>query len=114
MFLPQSGFVQQTAAFGAYDPCDAHKFARMRGALCVLRGFRVVFDKKDVEKKLQQAFEQNSEHELLSILKDNSFLFYDLYDTKWGIRPNFAQVPFGSKYRSDFCWLNDNSDGPEL
>nr|WP_269452868.1 Shedu anti-phage system protein SduA domain-containing protein [Vibrio cholerae] len=85
----------------------------LRRALCVLRGFRVVFDKKDVEKKLQQAFEQNSEHELLSILKANSFLFYDLYDRKWGIRPNFAEVPFGSKYRCDFCWLNDNSDGPE-
>jgi hypothetical protein len=72
-----------------------------------------IFDKDQVKKRLQSAFTNSSEHELLSVLKDNSFLFLDIYPRRWGVQPNFSEVPFGSKYRCDFCWLNDNSDGPE-
>lgn len=68
---------------------------------------------EDVEKKLRSAFDSNSETELLSILKDNSFLFYDLYDRKYGIQPNFCEISFSGEMRCDFAWLNDNSDGPE-
>lgn len=78
-----------------------------------LKVFSVIFDKKSAEIELVKAFENNSELQLLSVLKNNSFLFYDLYSRKWGVRPNFSEVSFGSKYRCDFCWLNDNSDGPE-
>jgi hypothetical protein len=66
-----------------------------------------------VELKLKAAFENNSERELLDILKYNSFLFYELYSRKHGIQPNFAEISFGDTFRCDFTWLNDNSMGPE-
>ena len=71
------------------------------------------WDIEEVEAKLNSAFEHNSELELLSVLKENSFLFYELYGRKGGICPAFHEVDFGSKLRCDFAWLNDNSDGPE-
>ncbi len=71
------------------------------------------FDVNSVRVLLDDAFKNNSEVELLKILKCNSFLFHKLYTRKFSIQPNFAEVPFGNKLRSDFCWLNDNSDGPE-
>ncbi|PMM56705.1 Shedu anti-phage system protein SduA domain-containing protein [Vibrio lentus] len=73
----------------------------------------MAFDINVVKQELDQAFENDSEVELLKVLKSNSFLFHNLYDRKFGIQPNFAEVPFGDKFRCDFCWLNDNSDGPE-
>jgi len=73
----------------------------------------MVFNKDITKAELENAIANNSEHQLLEVLKKNSFLFYDLYSRKFGIQPNFSEVPFGSKYRCDFCWLNDNSDGPE-
>ena len=66
-----------------------------------------------VEKDLKKAFSDNSETQLLEILKNNSFLFYELYSRKYGISPNFAEISFGGKFRCDFAWLNDNSGGPE-
>ena len=66
-----------------------------------------------VERQLKTAFENNSEIELLDILKKNSFLFYEFYSRKGGIQPNFSEINFGGKHRCDFAWLNDNSDGPE-
>ncbi|MBP9727523.1 MAG: DUF4263 domain-containing protein [Gammaproteobacteria bacterium] len=71
------------------------------------------FEEVKVKVHLDSAFRSNSEVELLAVLKQNSFLFHSLYERKFGIQPNFAEVAFGSKYRCDFCWLNDNSDGPE-
>ncbi|EGQ8961601.1 Shedu anti-phage system protein SduA domain-containing protein [Vibrio parahaemolyticus] len=71
------------------------------------------FDVQSVRALLNNVFQNNSEVELLKVLKNNSFLFHSLYTRKFGIQPNFAEVPFGSKLRCDFCWLNDNSDGPE-
>jgi len=68
---------------------------------------------EEVEENLNQAFENDSEVELLDILKNNSFLFYELYSRKYGIQPNFKEISFGGEYRCDFAWLNDNSDGPE-
>lgn len=62
---------------------------------------------------LKIAFDNNSEVELLAILKDNSFLFYELFSRKWGIQPVFREINFGSELRCDYAWLNDNSDGPE-
>mgnify|MGYP000941434843 CR=1 FL=1 len=66
-----------------------------------------------VKKDLIKAFNENSETSLLKILKDNSFLFYELFSRKYGIQPIFREVNFGAKLRCDFAWLNDNSDGPE-
>ncbi len=73
----------------------------------------MIFDKVNAKERLDLAFSNNSELELLSVIKDNSFLFSDVYSRQWGIQPNFSEVSFGSLYRCDFCWLNDNSDGPE-
>ena len=66
-----------------------------------------------VRAELTTAFEENSEQKLLSVLKDNSFLFYELYSRKYGIQPVFREINFGGELRCDFAWLNDNSDGPE-
>ncbi|RCH54670.1 DUF4263 domain-containing protein [Mucilaginibacter hurinus] len=60
-----------------------------------------------------KAFKENSEVDLLKILKDNSFLFYDLYSRKYGIQPIFRELNFGTEFKCDFAWLNDNSSGPE-
>ena len=72
-----------------------------------------IWDIPQVEIDLANAFKNNSETELLKILKDNSFLFYHLYSRKGGIQPVFREISFGSVYRCDFAWLNDNSNGPE-
>jgi hypothetical protein len=73
----------------------------------------MIFNKDNAKAELESAITNNSEHQLLAVLKKYSFLFYNLYSRKFGIQPNFSEVWFGSKYRCDFCWLNDNSDGPE-
>ncbi len=72
-----------------------------------------IWDISKVENDLQNAFSNDSETELLKVLKDNSFLFYHLYSRKGGIQPVFREISFGTKIRCDFAWLNDNSDGPE-
>jgi hypothetical protein len=72
-----------------------------------------VWDIAKVEADLQTAFQNNSETELLEILKDNSFLFFHLYSRKGRIQPVFREISFGGKFRCDYAWLNDNSDGPE-
>jgi hypothetical protein len=72
----------------------------------------IPWDIESVEKELKQAFNKN-EVDLLDVLKKNSFLFYELFFRKYGIQPIFKEVSFGDKYRCDFAWLNDNSDGPE-
>ena len=61
----------------------------------------------NVELELIESYNNNSEVELLSILKNNSFLFYELFRRKKGIQPIFHEVPLGVKYRCDFCWLKD-------
>ncbi|MBI1769544.1 MAG: DUF4263 domain-containing protein [Bacteroidetes bacterium] len=71
------------------------------------------WDYVKVEKELAAAYSNNSEVELLKILKENSFLFYELYSRKGGIQPVFHEISFGGTYRCDFAWLNDNSNGPE-
>lgn len=62
---------------------------------------------------MQIAYNNNSELELLAVLKSNSFLFYQLYDRKYGIQPAFHEVTFGGGLKCDFAWLNDRSGGPE-
>lgn len=71
------------------------------------------WDKEKVATEIESAFENNSEAQLLAILKDNSFLFYELYSRKGGIQPVFREISFGDRLRCDYAWLNDNSDGPE-
>ena len=73
----------------------------------------LTWDKAKVATDLQTAFDNNSEVELLATLKDNSFLFYELYSRKYGIQPVFREINFGGGLRCDYAWLNDNSDGPE-
>ncbi len=72
-----------------------------------------VWDIPNVEADLKAAFDSNSETSLLKILKNNSFLFFHLYTRKGGIQPVFREISFGGKFRCDYAWLNDNSDGPE-
>ena len=71
------------------------------------------WDLDTVESQMSAAYEADSETDLLKVLKDNSFLFYDLYDRKYGIQPVFREINFGTEFRCDFAWLNDNSSGPE-
>ena len=71
------------------------------------------WDLNKVKQDLDTDFENNSEVQLLEILKNNSFLFYQLYSRKGGIQPNFSEVSFAGEMRCDFAWLNDNSDGLE-
>ncbi|MDP3461944.1 MAG: DUF4263 domain-containing protein [Bacteroidales bacterium] len=71
------------------------------------------WDLKKVEIDLEKAFKDNSEVQLLDILKKNSFLFYHLYSRKIAIQPSFSELSFSNEMRCDFAWLNDNSDGPE-
>jgi hypothetical protein len=72
-----------------------------------------VWDKEKVTADLKSAFDNNSEEQLLAVLKDNSFLFYELYSRKYEIQPVFREINFGGGLRCDFAWLNDSSDGPE-
>jgi hypothetical protein len=76
-------------------------------------GFIVPWNLEHIKQDLDKAFLEKSENQLLAILKNNSFLFYELFSRKYGIQPIFHEVPFGSDYKCDFAWLNDNSDGPE-
>ncbi len=71
------------------------------------------WNKDQVIADLQTAINNNSEVELLAILKQNSFLFYELFARKYAIQPIFHEINFGGELRCDFAWLNDNSDGPE-
>ena len=73
----------------------------------------MIWDKVKISNDLTIAFENNSELQLLSTLKENSFLFYELFSRKYGVQPIFHEVNFGGGLRCDFAWLNDNSDGPE-
>lgn len=66
-----------------------------------------------VKRALNKALRENSELQLLKILKHNSFLFSELFYRKNGVQPIFHEVSFGGELRCDFVWLNDNSDGPE-
>jgi hypothetical protein len=68
---------------------------------------------EQVECDLRKAFQNNSEADLLMLLKNNTFLFYELFTRKYGIQPIFHEISFGARLRCDFAWLNDNSDGPE-
>lgn len=72
-----------------------------------------VWDIAKVEIDLNAAIDNNSETDLLRVLKNNSFLFFHLYTRKGGIQPVFREISFGGKLRCDFAWLNNNSDGPE-
>lgn len=73
----------------------------------------MIFDIEATKKRFESAVRNNSEQELLAVIKENSFLLSDIYSRQYGVQPNFSEVPFGRNYRCDFCWLNDNSDGPE-
>lgn len=73
----------------------------------------IEWDLPKAENELKKAYDENSELKLLTLLKSNTFLFYELFTRKQGIQPIFHEVNFGARLRCDFAWLNDNSDGPE-
>ena len=72
-----------------------------------------MWDVAKVREDIQSAFSKNSERDLLAILKDNSFLFYELVERKYTAQPIFREVSFGGKYKCDFAWLSDRSDYPK-
>lgn len=74
---------------------------------------RIDEDIQDIRKKLDKAFDDNSELELLRLIKEHPILLSTLYYRRFGSQPVFAEIAFGSEYKCDFLWLNDNSDGPE-
>lgn len=79
----------------------------------VMGDVKAVWDIEEVKQKLLAAYKSNSETAVLAILKDNSFLFYDLFSRKYSVQPIFRELSFGGDFRCDFAWLNDNSSGPE-
>lgn len=72
-----------------------------------------IWNIEEVEKNLQNIFEKNSEIELLKLLKENTFLFYELVERKFTMQPIFHEVNFGARYRCDFLWFSDRSDYPQ-
>ena len=46
-----------------------------------------------------------------AVIRENSFLFFDLYERKMSAMPIFHEVEFGGM-KADFAWLDDASDGP--
>lgn len=68
---------------------------------------------EEVREKLETIRRSGNEQDLLLLIKNNSFLLSELYHRKWGAQPAFHEISFGGKFRCDFAWLNDNSDGPE-
>lgn len=66
-----------------------------------------------LRKELDSVFECNSERKLLKLIQQNTILLCSLYYRKYSPQPVFSEIPFGSDYRCDYLWLNDNSDGPE-
>lgn len=86
---------------------------RVEGELAIAEGDTLPWNIAKVEKQLLAAYAADSETDLLKVLKDSSFLFYDLYSRKYSIQPIFRELNFGTEFRCDFAWLNDNSSGPE-
>lgn len=74
---------------------------------------KMEWDINGAEESIREAFERNSETDLLEVLRKNSFLFYDLVGRKYGVQPIFHEVRLGAKLRCDFAWVNDHSYGPE-
>lgn len=72
-----------------------------------------IWNISEVEQKLQDIFNRNSEIDLLRLLKENTFLFYELVERKLTMQPIFHEVDFGGKYRCDFLWFSDRSDFPQ-
>jgi len=73
----------------------------------------LTWDKAKIAADIKKVFDNNSEVQLLATLKDNSFLFYELFSRRGTIQPIFRELNFGGELRCDYAWLNDNSDGPE-
>lgn len=73
----------------------------------------IPWDINRVEDELYEALEANSEVKLLEILKNNSFLFYRIYERRWSVQPIFHEVSIGDQ-RCDFLWLNDDASRPEF
>ncbi len=63
-----------------------------------------------IKAELDSAFKNNSEQELLKILKNHSFLFFELVERKAEETPIFHEIPFGN-YRCDFMWYDRSSYG---
>lgn len=60
-----------------------------------------------LKRKLDSAFKNNSEQELLKVLKDNSFLFYELVERTAEETPIFHEIPFGN-YAAISCGMTDH------
>ena len=62
--------------------------------------------------QLLRIFQKQSKTELIDLLKQNIYLFRELFLRKHGYHPPFSGFIYDSK-AVDFIWLNDNSYGPE-
>lgn len=71
-----------------------------------------VWDISTAENELNIAVEANDLGQIKSVIQNNSFLLYDIYERKGGALPIFHNIPIG-KNIIDFAWLNDSSSGPE-
>ena len=59
----------------------------------------MAFDLEKVREQLVKARSNSSERELLQLLKENSFLFSELFSRHVGIQPVFSAVSFGHNFR---------------
>jgi hypothetical protein len=66
-----------------------------------------------IKAEIVAAFEANSEAALLRIITRNTWLLHQVFTRQFAPLPVFSEVEFGGTFRCDFCWLNDNSSGPE-
>jgi hypothetical protein len=70
-----------------------------------------VWDVSAAQAVLQAAVAANDPEEVKAVIRDNSFLLFDIYERKMGALPIFHEVAFGS-HTADFTWLDDASNGP--
>ncbi len=47
-----------------------------------------------------------------AVIRENSFLLFDIYERKMSALPIFHNIPFG-RMKADFAWLDDASNGPQ-
>lgn len=70
-----------------------------------------VWDIGSSEADFQKAVEDNNEEQVKLLIKQNSYLLYDIYERKMSAMPIFHDLKVGN-FNIDFTWLDDASGGP--
>lgn len=70
-----------------------------------------VWDAQAARTAFATAVADGSPEVIKAVIRENSFLLFDIYERKMGAMPIFHDVPFG-RMKADFAWLDDASNGP--